>query len=83
VKIAWPYPHDGRRYGIDAFEGALSGLILAEIEFQTEQAMRDAPPPPFACIEVTNRLEFTGGYLAGRSFQDLRPLVEELTAPLG
>ena len=83
VKMAWPYPHDGRRYGIDAFEGALSGLILAEIEFTSEQQMRDVPPPPFACVEVTNRIEFTGGYLAGRSFADLRPLVDELTTSIG
>lgn len=49
--------------GVDVFEGRLVGLILAEAEFDTDEAMGSFVSPPFAVAEITDDLRFTGGYL--------------------
>jgi hypothetical protein len=50
--------------GIDVFEGALAGLVLAEAEFTDDEAMARFAPPPFAVADVTTDQRFTGGQLA-------------------
>jgi CYTH domain-containing protein len=53
----------GAELSIDRFEGALSGLILAEAEFDDSAAMAAYPSPEFAYREVTDDLRYTGGAL--------------------
>jgi CYTH domain-containing protein len=55
-------------WGIDVFDGSLRGLVLAEIEFGTDDEMHAFPPPSAAVAEVTEDRRFTGGSLvrAGR-----------------
>jgi len=48
---------------VDVFEGALTGLVVAEIEFDDEGAA-EAYVPPDGCVEVTRDPSFTGGALA-------------------
>jgi CYTH domain-containing protein len=50
--------------GIDVFEGQLAGLVLAEIEFTTDDAMAKFQPPGFCAVEVTDDPFFRGGHLA-------------------
>jgi CYTH domain-containing protein len=50
--------------GVDAFLGPLAGLVLAELELDSEAALRAFTPPPFARREVTDDALFTGGRLA-------------------
>ena len=76
VKHRWLLEREGAQYGIDAFLDALAGLITAEREFATHEALRAAPAPPFEAVDVTDRVEFTGGALAGTSFADLRAAIE-------
>jgi CYTH domain-containing protein len=54
----------GLEWGVDVFEGALAGLVLAEREFASEQELRAAAPPAFAAQEVTDDVTFVGGSLA-------------------
>lgn len=54
----------GLEWGVDLFEGALAGLVLAEREFDSEAELRAAPPPEFAALEVTDDAAFAGGALA-------------------
>jgi CYTH domain-containing protein len=54
----------GLTWGVDVFEGALAGLVLAEREFESEAALRAAAPPDFAALELTDDAAFTGGALA-------------------
>ena len=49
---------------VDEFQGELAGLILAEAEFQSDAALVAYPMPEFALREVTDELEYTGGWLA-------------------
>jgi CYTH domain-containing protein len=57
--------------GVDEFQGALSGLYLAESEFGSEEASQAFSPPVFAVAEVTADPRFTGGWLANASRQDV------------
>jgi CYTH domain-containing protein len=49
---------------VDEFHGDLAGLILAEAEFQNDEAMEAFPTPAFAVREVTAEREYTGAWLA-------------------
>jgi CYTH domain-containing protein len=71
-KNRYPYEHEGRRFSIDVFLGALHGLLLAETEFDSDEELRDFAPPPFAAREVTRDELFTGGRLVGLSIDDIR-----------
>lgn len=52
--------------GVDVFEGAVAGLILAEAEFTSDAEMATFVPPPWCGREVTGDAAFTGGQLALR-----------------
>ena len=71
-KNRYPYEHEGRKYSIDVFLGALHGLILAETDFDTDAEMDDFPPPPFAALDVTHDELFTGGRLVHLTIDELR-----------
>lgn len=49
---------------VDIFAGALDGLVLAEIEFDSADAMRIFIPPAWCAEEVTNDARFRGFDLA-------------------
>ncbi|MFZ5889884.1 MAG: hypothetical protein ACOY0T_02360 [Myxococcota bacterium] len=49
---------------VDAFEGELAGLILAEAEFKSAEELMAFPTPEFAMREVTQEREYTGAWLA-------------------
>ena len=48
---------------VDRFEGALTGLFLAEAEFADDVAMTVFPHPDFAVREVTRDPRYNGGEL--------------------
>jgi CYTH domain-containing protein len=54
----------GLEWGIDVFEGPLTGLVLAEREFASDAEMSATAAPAFAACEVTGDDLFTGGALA-------------------
>jgi hypothetical protein len=53
--------------GVDVFEGALAGLILAEAEFTSDAEMAAFAPPEWCGREVTVDPEYTGGRLVRRA----------------
>jgi CYTH domain-containing protein len=64
-------------FGIDVFEGALEGLVLAEAEFDSPDTAEAVLIPPFAMREVTSDERFTGGRLVRASRDDLRAWLSE------
>jgi CYTH domain-containing protein len=64
-KRRYQLEHGALVYAIDVFEGALEGLILSEIESETQPDFERLEKPSFASREVTGEQFFTGGYLAG------------------
>jgi CYTH domain-containing protein len=53
----------GVTMSVDRFEGDLAGLILAEKEFETHEAMAAFVAPAFCVREVTDDPRYTGGAL--------------------
>lgn len=66
--------------GIDVFEATHTGLILAEIEAETDQALLSLPLPESALKEVTHEPCFTGGYLATLTESQFQPLLQKFLA---
>jgi CYTH domain-containing protein len=62
-------------FGIDAYEGPLSGLFLAEVEFDDDFAMNAFNPPSWIVAEVTLDSRFTGGHLVTMKSADLIELL--------
>ena len=64
-------------FGIDVFEDALTGLVLAEAEFNSAEDASALSLPSFIVREVTEDLRFTGGELVRVSRQELDKLLAE------
>jgi CYTH domain-containing protein len=50
--------------GVDVFDGQLSGLIIAEAEFENDHDMQSFTPPGYCEKEITGLVEYTGFNLA-------------------
>jgi hypothetical protein len=61
--------------GVDAFEGSLRGLFLAEAEFEDAIEEKTYRPPAAAVAEVTNDVRFTGGRLVTLSTNEVTDLL--------
>lgn len=72
AKRRYAHLHEGRAFGIDVFGGPLTGLLLAEIELDSEAELRALPLPAFAHCEVTELPLFTGGSLVREPERALR-----------
>lgn len=73
----WPLT-EGRRLGktrhlvedeggtieVDVYEGDLDGLVIGEVEFDSEQSSERFEPPPWLGTEVTGRDEYANESLA-------------------
>jgi len=56
--------HRTADYSIDIFEGALTGLVLAEREFASEEELWRDPAPELAVRDVSTDERYTGASLA-------------------
>lgn len=56
--------HDGHAIEIDLYHGPLSGLVVAEVEFETEQQARAFGPPDWFGREITGDPAFRNNALA-------------------
>ena len=67
---------DGQKFSMDVFQGALRGLILCEIEANSEVGLMKIRTPPIAIVEVTERAEFNSGNLCRLTSDEMRKLLE-------
>ncbi len=72
-KDRYGYVVDGQVYAVDRFRGALEGLVQAEIELGSDEALDAFRRPAFALADVPDDEGFTGGALCRCSFADLAP----------
>ena len=63
--------HSVPPFGIDVFDGALSGLVLAEAEFSSASEAVALVLPSFIGHEVSDDPTFTGGHLVTASRREL------------
>ena len=75
-KDRYRYIADGQQYAIDCFHGELAGLILAEIEFASDQDLSTFRPPTFVLADVTGEEAVTGGRLCGFTAAELQDVIE-------
>ncbi len=76
-KNRYPYEYEKRMFGVDVFLGDLRSLILAEVEFESDEEMVNAPAPAFSVADVSRDERFTGGRLAVYSAEELRGMLEQ------
>lgn len=56
-------PISGFQVVVDEFQDELAGLIMAEVEFATQELLEAFQMPSYAIREVTDDIRFTGGHL--------------------
>jgi len=75
-KNRYPFEFAGRQFSVDMFLGDLFGLVLAEVDFETDEELDAFAKPPFALADVTNNEIFSGGKLSQLTFADVRNEIE-------
>jgi CYTH domain-containing protein len=68
-KSRWNLTSHGVDFAVDEFKGRHSGLVLAETELSADEPRVSGPS--FAVAEVTDDDEYSGGWLATASADDL------------
>jgi adenylate cyclase len=63
-------PHDGLEIEVDVYEGDLEGLIVAEVEFNSEERARAFEPPAWLGDDVTGDERFLNENLAVNGVPD-------------
>jgi CYTH domain-containing protein len=76
-KNRYRFEFEGREFGVDMFLGALFGLVLAEVSFETDEELDSFEKPPFAIADVTNDVIFSGGILCELTFAEVRQHIFE------
>ena len=69
--------HSVPPFGIDVFEGVLSGSVLADAEFNSAAEASALALPSFIVREVSDDSRFTGGSLVTVSRQELENWLAE------
>jgi CYTH domain-containing protein len=62
-KRRYVWEENDTRFSVDVFDGVLAGLILAEVEGETDAEVERGAMPTFAAREVTTEPAFRGGNL--------------------
>lgn len=76
AKIRYFYDYQGRQGEIDVFQEGLSGLVLADFEFDTEEEKAAFSLPDFCLAEVTQETFVAGGMLCGKCYEDIEKELE-------
>ena len=70
-KTRYYYPVNGRIAEVDIFMDALTGLVLIDFEFTTEEEKASFKMPFFCLADVTQEDFIAGGILCGKRYADL------------
>lgn len=65
----------GRPAEVDVYLEKLQGLVVVDFEFDNETAMNQFETPDFVLADVTQDEAIAGGFLAGKSIDDIMPLL--------
>lgn len=81
-KLRHSIEHDDRIFSVDVFSRHLTGLVLAEVGFETPDEMDQTfDLPPWVIREVSADIRFTGGALANLAADQAAQLIGQITAP--
>lgn len=70
-KIRHYYIDDGFTYEIDVFQDEIKGLVLVDVEFNSNEAKSIFVPPMWFGCDVTQEKFIAGGVLCGKAYEDI------------
>ncbi|MBN1896355.1 MAG: hypothetical protein JW789_01345 [Candidatus Aenigmarchaeota archaeon] len=76
-KVRYFHNHNGTSIEIDVFSGDLAGLVLVDVEFNSENEKSAFRKPDFCLADVTQEDFLAGGMLAGNKYEDIAPKLAE------
>lgn len=71
IKDRYNVDISGHSAEVDVFRGELSGLVLIDFEFSSEEEKSAFMQPPVALCDVTQESFIAGGLLAGKTYRDI------------
>ncbi len=70
-KLRYYYNEAGTEYEIDVFQDRLTSLVLADVEFSSNEDKAKFVPPTWVLADVTQEKFVAGGMLCGKSYTDI------------
>ena len=70
-KIRYYYNYNGRIIEVDVFQDGLKGLIMIDVEFDSEEEKDGFEMPDFCLADITQEKFSAGGMLCGKSYIDI------------
>ena len=70
-KIRYYHTEDSITYEIDIFQDALKGLVLVDVEFNSNEEKDKFIAPGWLLVEVTQEKFIAGGVLWGKSYAEI------------
>lgn len=76
-KIRYYYEENGVMYEIDMFQDLLRGLVLVDVEFNSNEDKAKFIPPEWVLADVTQEKFVAGGVLCGKSYADIESYLNQ------
>lgn len=76
-KIRYNMPYKGLIAEIDVFQDNLKGLAVIEFEYPDRETRDSFEHPDFCGPDVTSEEFVAGGFICGKSFEDISPNLEK------
>ena len=70
-KRRYYYLHNGKTIEFDIFLNDLSGLVLIDVEFSSEEEKAQFIMPDFCLVDITQEEFIAGGVLCGKTYKDI------------
>lgn len=70
-KTRFYYSENGIGYEIDVFRSGLSGLVVVDVEFKSNEEKSRFKMPSWCLAEVTQEKFIAGGMLCGKTYEDI------------
>lgn len=76
TKTRYYLPYNGRTAEVDIFSGDLQGLVIIDFEFDTPEEKEAFTMPDFCLADVTQDEFIAGGVLAGKTYEEVKPVLD-------
>jgi len=76
-KIRYYYKYQGKTFEIDVLQGALKGLVIVELEFDSVEEKDSFEMPDFCLVDLPKDGFFAGGDLCGKSYEDFEEILKD------
>lgn len=76
-KLRYYFPVDKKVAEIDVFQDELAGLIVVDFEFSNLAEKEDFKAPDFCSEDITQEEFIAGGYLAGKTYADIKGFLKK------